>query len=284
MPFVLQTILEHGTKNPIVARLSLQIHQILNQCDIDKETQERIGEIYLNSLQKKLLRCWEIKSRYDRDFDKALQVYRPSRKKDQVIEVPHISRLDEECHNFLYEAKNFIRDLLEVWNLLYGTGFSSAREFLPNQKKGQSVIDFAVNEFGAKDGKTLFLQQAVECVDCLISLRNAVEHPGGYSGELRIQNFTRQPDGNLREPTWSRKVEGKLVYGPCSIRVDMETAIENFLTLGEDIVVSWAMDNLKVPSLMRLVPIPPEERDSKCPIKWVVTVHPGLVTEVSRSR
>lgn len=284
MPFILQTVLEHGTKNPIVARLSLQIHQILSQCDIENERKERIGEIYLYSLQRKLLRCWEIKSLYDREFGNALQVYRPSTQKGQAIKIPHIPRLDEECHNFLYEAKSFIRDLVEVWNLLYGTDFSSARDFLPRKKKGQSVIDFAVKEFGAEDAKTLFLQQAVECVDCLISLRNAVEHPGGYSGELCIENFTRHPDGNLREPSWSRKVDGKLAYGPCSIRVDMERAIHNFLTLGEDIVVSWAMDNLKVPSLMRLASIPPEERDPQCPIKWVVMVHPGPATKAAPAR
>ena len=284
MPFILQTVLEHGTKNPIIARLSLQTHQILNQCNIEGETRDRIGEIYSNSLPRQLLRCWEIKSRYDREFDNALQVNRPSIEKGQAIQIPHISRLDEECHNFLYEAKNFIRDLLQVWNLLYGTGFSSASDFLPRKKKGQSVIDFAVKEFGAEDAKTLFLQQAVECVDSLISLRNAVEHPGGYSGELCIENFTHHPDGKLREPTWSRKVDGNLAYGPCSIRVDMKTAIDNFLTLGEDIVVMWAMNNLMVPSLMQLEPIPPEERDLQCPIKWVVTVHPRPVTKAAPSR
>lgn len=284
MPFVLQTFLDHGTKNYIVARLSLQILRIIDQCDIEGETQKRICEIYLNSLQRKLLRCWEIKTRYDREFNGALQVYRPSNREALAVEIPHIPRLTEECHNFLYETKHYIRDLLEVWNLLYGTCFSSAREFLPTKRKSQSVIDFAVKEFGAEDAKTLFLRQSVECVDSLISLRNAVEHPSGYGGELYIENFALQPDGKLREPTWSRMVDGGLAYGPCSIRVDMETAIHNFLTLGEDIIVSWAKDNLRVPSLMELAAIPLEERDPRCPIKWMVKLHPGPVTEATPSR
>ena len=121
------------------------------------------------------------------------------------------------------------------------------------------------------DARTLLLQEVKECVDRLIRMRNAVEHPGGYSGELCIENFTHEPDGALREPTWSRKVDGELAYGPCSIRVEMETAIHNFLILGEEVLALWAMNNLKLPSLMRLVPVPPGERDPKCPTKWVVT-------------
>ena len=61
------------------------------------------------------------------------------------------------------------------------------------------------------------------------------------------------------------------LHDPSSIRVDMEVAIPNFLVLGEDILVSWAVDNLALPELMQLAVVPSERRDPKCPIKWVVT-------------
>ena len=135
MPFVLQKVLDHGTGNPIVARLSLQIFQILDQCDLEREKHEAIGNLYLNSLQRKLLRCWEIKERFREGFHVAAETYESSANRGQAINIPNVSRLEEECHNYLYEIKNYIRDLLQVWNLLYGTNFSSASEFSRAQRE-----------------------------------------------------------------------------------------------------------------------------------------------------
>ena len=198
MPFVLQKVLDHGTGNPIVARLSLQIFQILDQCDLEREKHEAIGNLYLNSLQRKLLRCWEIKERFREGFHVAAETYESSANRGQAINIPNVSRLEEECHNYLYEIKNYIRDLLQVWNLLYGTNFSSASEFSRAQRKRQSLIAFAANEFGERNPKTVFLQEAATIVEYFIRFRNAVEHPGGYSGELRINNFSFQSDGKIR--------------------------------------------------------------------------------------
>ena len=43
----------------IVARLSLQILEILKQCDVSKDIQDKVSDLYMNSLLKILLRCWE---------------------------------------------------------------------------------------------------------------------------------------------------------------------------------------------------------------------------------
>jgi hypothetical protein len=106
----------------------------------------------------------------------------------------------------------------------------------------------------------------VSSVEYIIGLRNACEHPGGYSGNLLIENFTLDPDGKIAEPTWHREKDGQPLDAPSSIRADMEAIIHNLLTLGEDIVASWAADNLKAPALMRIRHIPAEQRDPKCPI------------------
>lgn len=44
-------------------------------------------------------------------------------------------RLEEECNDFLYTAKSFIRDVLKAFNLLYGTGFTDASEYFKRNKK-----------------------------------------------------------------------------------------------------------------------------------------------------
>jgi len=271
MPFIFKPLLDHGTTNPIVARLSVQILKILDYCNLTQETRDRIGEIYLYSLQKKLLRCWEIKERLLESLRVAQKTYKLPSGQERAINLPQIARLEEECHNFLYEAKNYIRDLLKVVNILYKADFKEASEFLRAKKGRQSLIDFAIRTFGEHDARTRFLREAASTVEYFIDFRNAVEHPGGYSGELRIENISLDPDGKTAEPTWWREKNGQRVDAPSSIRADMETGIHNLLASGESMIVFWAMDHLMAPALMRIRQIPAKQRNPKCPIKWDVT-------------
>src|ERR1700751_6118401 len=139
MPFQFKKFLDHGTTNPIVARLSLQILQILQQCDLPKTKSDEIGSLYLSSLQKGLIRCWEIEQRLLKEFRAAIETYKPPSSKNQVIHVPQMSRLEEECRNFLYGAKTYVRDFLTVFNLLYGTHFTEASESSRARKGKESV-------------------------------------------------------------------------------------------------------------------------------------------------
>jgi hypothetical protein len=154
--------------------------------------------------------------------------------------------------------------------------FKEASEFFRARKGEKSLVEFASSAFGEDDSKTRLLQEAVEGVEYFVSLRNAVEHPGGYSGTLRIKNFALEPDGKLVEPTWYLEKDGCPTAEASSIRADMETALHNLLLLGEDIFVSWATENLKAPEFSRLALVPEERRDPKCPLKWVVTASSKL--------
>jgi hypothetical protein len=77
MAFELKKVLEHGTTNPIVARLSLQILEILKHCNTSQDIRDQVGDLYMNSLQKKLLRCWEIEERFKKEFAAAVSKYKP---------------------------------------------------------------------------------------------------------------------------------------------------------------------------------------------------------------
>jgi hypothetical protein len=165
MPFAFKKVLEHGTTNPIVARLSLQILQMLNQCDAPKDVQDKVGDLYLNSLQKKLLRCWEIEQRFKNEFAAAVEKYKPAAV-NAPVEVPQIARLEEECHNFLYEGKNFIRDLLQVVNHLYGTTFEEASEFSRAKKGSQSLEP--ISKLFEEDNKAGKLDNAKKIVGVVL--------------------------------------------------------------------------------------------------------------------
>jgi hypothetical protein len=276
MPFEFKKVASHGTSNPIVARLSLHNLQILEKCKVTKEVKDKVGGLYLDSLMKKLLRCWEIEDSFKKSFAEATAKYKPPATPNAPVEIPQIERLEGDCHNFLYEAKNYIRDVLYVVNKLYGTSFSEASEFSKARKGGKSLIEFATETFGPDDARTKMLVEAVPWVEEAIAMRNAVEHPDGYSGRLVIENFRRDPDQKLSEPVWHRVKDGKNATEPSSIRADFDTFIHNLLTLGEDVLVSWANENLESPEMMEIAIIPEERRDPKNPAKYTVGPGPKL--------
>jgi hypothetical protein len=172
---------------------------------------------------------------------------------------------------------------LQVVNCLYGSTFKEASEFFRAKKGSQSLIDFAEKKFGADDGKTKMLKEAVPSIEQLISMRNAVEHPNGISGRLVIANFMLDPDRKISEPTWHREEAGTIVSKPSSIRADVETYIHNLLTLGEDVFVSWASDHLQAPAMMCLALIPEDKRNPICPIKWTVTASQHLAELLAKA-
>ena len=248
----------------------------MEKCKVTKEVKDKVGGLYLDSLMKKLLRCWEIEDWFKKSFAEAAAKYKPPATPNAPVEIPQIERLEADCHNFLYEAKNYIRDVLYVVNKLYGTSFSEASEFSKARKGGKSLIEFATETFGPDDARTKMLVEAVPWVEEAIAMRNAVEHPDGYSGRLAIENFRRDPDQKLSEPVWHRLKDGKNATEPSSIRADFDTFIHNLLTLGEDVLVSWANENLELPEMMEIVIIPEERRDPKNPAKYTVGPGPKL--------
>jgi hypothetical protein len=276
MPFEFKKVVSHGTSNPIVARLSLQNLKILEKCKMTKEVKDKVGGLYLDSLMKKLLRCWEIEDSFKKSFAEVQTKYKPPATPNAPVEIPQIDRLEADCHNFLYEAKNYIRDVLYVFNKLYGTSFSEASEFSKARKGGKSLIEFATEAFGPNDARTKMFVESVPWVEEVIAMRNAVENPDGYSGRLFIENFRRDPDQKISEPVWHRMKDGKNAAKPSSIRADFETFIHNLLTLGEDVLISWANENLESSEMMEIIMIPEDRRDPKNPAKYAIGPGPKL--------
>jgi hypothetical protein len=247
----------------------LQTFAILDACDLSKELADKIKVVYMHSLMKSLLRCGEIAMAYQSEFVKEMEACkrRPPR---AIVTVPSIMRLEEECRNFLYEAKNFIRDTLKAFNLLYGTAFEEASEFLWPKKGRPSLIGFVESTFGPEDDKTKLFKQMLQAVERVVTFRNAVEHPGGYSGTLYMRNFRLEPNGKFTEPGWWLEKNGKKESESC-IRVDLFAIVQNLLILAEEMIVLWAEDNLRFPQAHRIAILPEERRDPNIAIQYVVT-------------
>ena len=277
VPFVVAKKLDHGINHPIVARLTLQNIEILQKCAIPKATAESIQALYLNELTPKLLRCSQIAEKLRTDTEKLAASYKPPGKGETSVELPQVMQLEEECRNYLYEAKNFLRDLLKVFNLLFGTSFEEGSEWTMAKKPRPSVIGFAEANFQKQLDHIRYLQQLPRCVETFVKMRNAVEHPGGHSGDLVIRNFRFEPDGELSAPDWRRDKGGQTEYGPVSIFDDMRVGVENLLILAEDILIMWAIDHAAFPGAMAVSVIPEGKRNPGCPIKYRMDLSPGFL-------
>ncbi len=280
LPFVVAQKLDQGVTNPIVARLTLQNFVLLQNCAIAKDKTEEIQTIYLSELTPKLLRLCQVYEKLRTDVEAKAADHKPSGKGATSVVLPQVMLLEEECRNYLYEAKNFLRDLLKVFNLLFGTSFEEASEWTMGKKPRPSVVTFAEANFQNQPDHIRYLQQLPRCIEPFVKMRNAVEHPGGFSGDLVIRNFRFEPDGKLSAPDWRREKDGQTEYGPVSIVEDMRVGVHNLLTLAEDILVMWAVDHAAVPGLMGISVIPEANRNPACPIKYKMGMRDEVVGQL----
>jgi hypothetical protein len=268
LPFVVSKKIDQGVNNPIVARLTLQNFELLQNCAIPKETAEKVQAIYFSELTPMLLRCSQIYEKLQADTEKLAASYKAPGRGATSVELPQVMQLEEECRNYLYEAKNFLRDLLKVFNLLFGTTFGDGSEWTVAKKPLPSVIEYAEANFQNRPDHIRYLKQLPACTEPFVRMRNAVEHPGGHNGDLVIRNFRFEPDGTLVGPDWRRDKDGTTEYGPIPIVEDMRIGVHNLLTLAEDILVMWAVNHAAAPDLMEISVIPEANRNPGCPIKY----------------
>ncbi len=262
--------MNYGLNKHIVARLSFQILDILEKCNIALDEREKLQKVYAEQLMPQLIKMLEIEKWYSEKFNEQIQTYEQNVKNGNKNHLPYIPLLTEECHTFFHGYKKFVGSVLAVFNVLYKTNYQEASEFyLGNKKRSTiSLIEFAENNFGNSDLKTLFLKKSAENIRTFIALRNAIVHPDGYSGTFKISNFELCDDGNFEEPCWWREESNEKEIDKTSIRMGFKVAIHDLLTLAEDIFISWADEHLIHPSLMQLMVIPKEIRDPHCPVKY----------------
>lgn len=149
---------------------------------------------------------------------------------------------------------------------MFGTNFNEARYDL--------AIKWASEKFGAEDALTIFLKTDHDLwIHKIIRMRNAIEHPGGHSGLLKIQNFEVKSDNaqaTITEPSWNLNDEI-----PTLIRCDIHVFVNNILEFAEDVVIS-ALEKVGKPSMLAVQEIPKDQRHQEAPVRFKI----GLVQEL----
>jgi hypothetical protein len=132
------------------------------------------------------------------------------------------------------------------------------------------VLKWARVEFGDSDPFTIMLKEDESTwIKKIIKMRNAVEHPGGHSGVLHIENFDAIEDDRkilIIEPVWYLKSEEKV-----PIAYEMDVMVLNLLTFCEETLI-LCLEKFKKGFPIMLVEIPEKDRDEKCPIRFRMTI------------
>ena len=274
MAFVVTKTSDHGTKNPIVARLSVQSRQLMDAFSLTKEKKKGIWSILHDKVQNQILACYdtwnEIAVREVQIVKKVEEEGIETQSHGRVATIDTIERLEQSAHAFLYSAKSALRDAKSMICEFFVENRRKRRE-LEDGNYGK-LKDWAEGRFGGSDPITALIAEDLNLwIDEVFSKRNAVDHPGGSSGILRVSNFSAVQDPETKNwkgvlPTWARNQDQ-----PSSITRDMLITIENTLCFSEDILVQCL---LKSGSMVPVVfyEISEEDRDPDCPIRLCVTI------------
>jgi hypothetical protein len=266
LPFEVVKISDHGTSHPVIARLHLQTFNLLNACP--EALRESAKGIYFDAAFR-LLRCFDAHADLQQKQNNAESEILPS-SNPQVIYRPNLIDLNRLVETFLYEAKNFLRDISTVFEAFRGPKFNEAAAL------GKKASRWAAAKFGDDDRLTNHLQKHWPWIDHLIKMRNAVEHPGGYSGTLYIDNY-RIVDNAPRKPTWHLND-----YPPSEIDTEMGEFCQGLLIFSEELLALFIEKHL--PSLFQIVEIPESEKNATMPTRLKVDINPDVWAARSAER
>lgn len=274
MPFVITRTSNVGTTHPTVARLMLQTSSILDAAGLTKAQKDELATIYYKDLQPVLLECWNIRDSLAAEAVECLKNCEVDAKDRRVIRMRSVNQLEQRAENFLYQAKNFMRNTLRVWNWFYGTDFADASAYILVKKETQSKLEqWALKEFGSDDRRTGLIQSEQQWAAPLIRMRNALEHPGGFSGTVHMENIAF--DGqSFKSPTWRRNDEQ-----PWTMIGGMTSWLDCMLEMGEDILAVNIEPRL-LPMCM-IYEIPLAERDPIQPARLRVGMTPEFEAKIA---
>lgn len=267
VPFAFSKILDKGANHPVVARLQIQVGELLKTTSLSEPDRQTIFQACFDA-SLRLICCGDIAEKLSAERRKCVEEHQPL-SGPQVATVPHIIGLQHEAETFLYEAKNFLRDVTRVLNAAFGTNFGEASQFCDVRASGDGEITlWAAKKFGPNDALTKFFKHHQSWIVELIRMRNAVEHPHGYSGVLHIRNFELMTDGLIRPPVWYRNSDE-----PAQLIEGMAGLCEQMLVFAEELVALIVDRNLAA-RVFQIYEISKDQRNPTCPRRFVVSVTP----------
>ncbi len=265
MGFTFHKVSDYGTSNYIVARTSVQISELLQPIQLEKEKQEKISELFFMKIQPRLMRCYEISNKISGDLEQIDADINENGIKTQssgrVVEVPHVMQLTEDIETYLYNAKSVLRDLAGLFEIFFNKKFDHSRY--------NDILKWAKKYFSKNHPICKFIEENQPWLKDIVQRRNAVEHPGGYSGHLHIKNiiFVDDKDNpHFTPPIWHLNDNP-----PSSIHNDVQVILRNLLEFSEILFV-LILQTVNSPFPLRFFEIPEKDRREEAPVRFGVTI------------
>lgn len=264
-----------GTSHHVVARLCVQTSELV-QWIRPGEAKDKILSLYMETLTQRLLDCHQFADTLEEKLS-ACSAEWSSQHEGRVRMIPTVIGLVGIAESFLYASKNYLRDLLRLFQILYECHLKDASDFADLKGLGDSaLVKWSDSKFGADDSITVLLRTEQEWTGKFIRMRNAIEHPGGKSGTLFIQNIRAHPTEvrGLIPPSWGLEPTQQ-----SDILRDMRVGLDNFLTLAEELLADAVLRDPILPNL-RLYERPVKDRDPSCPVRLFVGLTPEFAAKV----
>ncbi|MBC8445387.1 MAG: hypothetical protein H8D75_01980 [Rhodospirillaceae bacterium] len=264
-----------AVSHPVTARLVVQMFDAIKLSSLDKEIQDDVLRACMGDLQSRLGKCWDIWERLEVEQKRCNDEYIPS---DALgIQIPQIFGIEREVDNFLYEAKNLLRDLLNrvVSRCFPDIDFSDASSFFDSKNDGDGpFVRWAELKFGLDDDFTKMLREDQEWIAELVRKRNSVEHPAERSGTLTVQNIEALYDGRIVAPIWQRTGTDAEF-----ISVGMATYCQHLLSFAEEVIIFGCIQKSALTQSITFAEIPESDRDPKCPVRYQACFKGGVIQD-----
>lgn len=254
---------------PIIFWLATQTNEITKYFGLSEEQQQMIFEILGVKVCERLLECYKIYDSLNKEVQGVLNDVCEGKKyfilMNNSYDIPYITDLTMRCENFLYQAKSALRDLCQLFDVFQNESFTEARY--------DKVYDWANSKFGGNDMLTVYIKDNHDSwIRLFVSMRNAIEYPGGYSGNLYINNFiVNETERTIKTPSW-RLNDGD----DSSVVNDMDVFLNNIVIFSEELLMMLLMKvGSNIP--IKFYEIPENERDEKNPMRIGVTIDPNII-------
>lgn len=174
MPWTQGKASSAGTKNPIVARLFIQVHDTLEQCGVKRGDKGKILA-QMRITKDEVLRCETALAALKREWEPVGQRIKEGgiRRSGSALECPQVHDLERYATQFVTSAKRALQAAGEVYNEFYAP------------PKGGMVkngnFNFAIKHLATQQPPNsdylAFLNENEAAVQTLVGLRNGQEHP-----------------------------------------------------------------------------------------------------------
>lgn len=261
-PWVASPVDDVGSSNPIVARVLLQGHEILNSAPFEGEVNKDAATKHLHRCKESLLACEKTAKRVGYHIDRVVnEVTAQGISTDSggraLNPFPQVPDLDSDCGTFLIQANRAIKLICEL------------PQFFIVLKKADSNFDHLSKRLSTTVGENRpvveFVKANASGVRYLIDLRNFHEHP--KEKRTIVDNFRWMPDAKIRVPMWHLSGQE-----PRPIKEEMFSALEYLTQIAEAMLIHLVMHRMSKQFPFIVEEIPDKDIDVKNPIKYRLSI------------